>query len=80
MLVRYASLRCTCCVHVGEICESKRFYVFKVPDVDFIMLCGVLFLLCFITSWTYVVVSVILVVCSLAFSYLCVCSCCVFYV
>ena len=39
-----------------------------------------LFLLCFIAAWTCVVVSVRLVVCSLSFSYLCVCSFCVFYV
>ena len=32
-----------------------------------------LFLLCFIAAWTCVVVSVILVVCSLCISYLCVC-------
>ena len=37
--------------------------MFEVPDVDFI---GELFLLCFITAWACVVVSVMLVVCSLS--------------
>ena len=35
-------------------------------DVDFIRSCGVVVLLCFIAAWTCVVVSVILVVCSLS--------------
>ena len=35
-----------------------------------------LFLLCFLASWTCVVVSV-MGVCSLCLSYLCVCLCCV---
>ena len=39
-----------------------------------------LFLLSFITTCTYVVVSVMLVVCSLSVSYLCVCLFCAFYV
>ena len=39
----------------------------EVPDVDFIRPYGVvLFLLCFIVAWTCVVVSVMLVVCSLS--------------
>ena len=29
------------CLHVGEICEPKRSHVLEVPDVDFIMPCGV---------------------------------------
>ena len=29
------------CIHAGEICESKLFYVLEVHDVDFIMPCGV---------------------------------------
>ena len=37
----------------------------EVPDVDFIRPCGVV-LLCFIATWTCVVVSVMLVVCSLS--------------
>ena len=36
-----------------------------------------LFLLCFIAAWTCVVVSVMLVVCSLSFSYQCICLFCV---
>ena len=38
--------------------------MFEVPDVDFIRPCGVVVLLCFIASSTYVV-SVITAVCSL---------------
>ena len=38
----------------------------EVPDVDFIMPCGVVVLLCFIATWTSVVVSVMLVVFSLS--------------
>ena len=38
----------------------------EVPDVDFIRPCGVVVLLCFIAAWTCVVVSVMLVVCSLS--------------
>ena len=38
----------------------------EVPDVDFIKPCGVVGLLCFIATWTCVVVSVMLVVCSLS--------------
>ena len=30
-----------CGVHVGEVCESKWYYVLEVPDVDFIWSCGV---------------------------------------
>ena len=37
----------------------------EVPDVDFIRLCGVVFAM-FIATWTCVVVSVVLVVCSLS--------------
>ena len=37
-------------VHVSEICESKRSYVFDVPDVDFMEL-----FFAFIASWTCVV-------------------------
>ena len=36
------------------------------PDVDFFRPCGVFLLLCFIAAWTCVVVSVMLVVCSLS--------------
>ena len=36
------------------------------PDVDFIIQCGVVVLLCFIATLTCVVVSVMLVVCSLS--------------
>ena len=36
-----------------------------------------LFLLCFIAAWTCVVVSVMLVVCSLSVSYQCVCLFCI---
>ena len=57
MLVRYAS--------------PSGPNVLEVPDVDFIRPYGVVVLLCFIAAWTCVVVSVIMVVCSL---------CCVFYV
>ena len=53
-------------VHVGDICECQLCYVFEVPDVDIIRpFVELLFLLCFIASWTCVVVSVIEVVCSL---------------
>ena len=52
----------------------------EVPHVDFIRPCSVVVLLCFIAAWTCVVVSVMLVVCSLSVSYLCVCLFCVFYV
>ena len=38
----------------------------EVADVDFISPCGVVVLLCFIAAWTCVVVSVMLVVCSLS--------------
>ena len=38
----------------------------EVPHVDFIGPCGVVVLLCFIAAWTCVVVSVMLVVCSLS--------------
>ena len=55
-----------------EICESKRSYVLEVPDIDFIRPCGVI-LLCFIAAWTCVVVSVILVVCTVFPIYVSVC-------
>ena len=32
-------------VHVGQVCESKWSYMLEVPDVDFIMPCGVVFAL-----------------------------------
>ena len=38
----------------------------EVLDVDFIGSCELLFLICFIATWTCVVVSVMLVVCSLS--------------
>ena len=53
-------------VHVGEICESKWSYVLEVPDVEFIRPCGVVVFALFIAAWTCVVVSVMLVVCSLS--------------
>ena len=45
-------------------CESKQYYVLEVL-VDFISHMQLLVLLRFIATWTCVVVSVILVVCSL---------------
>ena len=50
------------------------------PDADLIRPVELLFLLCFITDWTCVVVSVILIVCRLCVTYICVCLCCVSYV
>ena len=50
--------------HVGEVCESKRSYVLEVPDVDLSGPVELLFLHCFISSWTCVVVSGLVVVCS----------------
>ena len=47
----------------------------EVPDVDFVEL----FLLCFISCWTYVVVSVIIVSVVCVFSYLCVYLCGVYW-
>ena len=68
-------------VHIGEICESKRSYVFRCLMLTLSGLVELLFLLCFIPSLTCVVVSVIVVVCSLGiFLYIiCVCLCCVLY-
>ena len=61
-------------------CESKWSYVLEVPDVDFIRPCGIVVLLCFIATWTCVVVSVMLVVCSVSV-FLSMCMfLCVFYV
>ena len=54
--------------------------MFDVPDVDFIRPCGVVVLLCFIVSWTCVLVSVIAVVCSLCvFLFMCLFVLCVLY-
>ena len=60
MLVRYASPS-------GPMCLRCLMLTLSGP-VE-------LFLFCFIAAWTCVVVSVRLVVCSLVFSYLCVCLC-----
>ena len=58
MVVRYASLSVPMCLRFLMLTLSA--------PVE-------LFLLCFIAAWTCVVISVILVVCSCVFSYLCVC-------
>ena len=51
----------------------------EVPDVDFIVPCGVLVLLCFNAVWTCVVVGVMLVVCILSvFLFPCLLVLCVF--
>ena len=48
------------------------------PDVDFIRPCGVVVFALFIATWTCVVVSVMLVVCSLSvFLYMCLLVLCV---
>ena len=55
--------------------------MFEVPDVDFIRNCGVVvFAMFYKPVWPSLVVNVIVVVCSLCVSYVCVCLCCVFYV
>ena len=52
--------------------------MFEVPDVDFIKPC-VFFYIIFIAAWTCVVVSVMLVICSLS-DFLSMCLFSVFYV
>ena len=47
---------------MGEVCECKWSYMLEVPDIDFIRPCGVVVF----AAWTCVVVSVMLVVCSLS--------------
>ena len=51
--------------HAREECESKRAYVFRCLMFNLSGPCELLFLLCFIASWTWVVVSVILYPCIL---------------
>ena len=70
MLVRYASPS-------GHMCMRCLMLTLSGPV-------ELLFLLCFIAAWTWVVVGVMLVVCSLSvflsmcLFVLCVCVCCVF--
>ena len=63
-------------LHVDEICESQQSDVFELPYIDFVMPCGVVVFALFIASWTCVVVSVIMVVCSVCvFLSMCCVSC-----
>ena len=57
---------------VGELYESKRSDMFKVPGVDWIRHCGVVVFALFYASWAYVMVSVIVVVCCPIYVSVCV--------